>query len=110
MGAETITERTDAFHKFLNLIASSDKLLYSDYFHAFLCSDEQNEAVSYIKLGKYDEAAPLLETIFYIREKLVTISHVTVLECVVELVACPLLLRQTKMPTGIRLWLLSASS
>ena len=50
--AETITERTDAFHKFLNLIASSDKLLYSDYFHAFLCSDEQNEAVSYIKLGK----------------------------------------------------------
>jgi len=86
--AETITERTDAFHKFLNLIASSDKLLYSDYFHAFLCSDEQNEAVSYIKLGKYDDAAPLLETIFYIREKLVTISHVTVLECVVELVAC----------------------
>jgi len=86
--AETITERTDAFHKFLNLIASSDKLLYSDYFHAFLCSDEQNEAVSYIKLGKYEDAAPLLETIFYIREKLVTISHVTVLECVVELVAC----------------------
>ena len=37
---------------------------------------------------RYDEAAPLLETIFYIREKLVTISHVTVLECVVELVAC----------------------
>jgi hypothetical protein len=37
---------------------------------------------------RYEEAAPLLETIFYIREKLVTISHVTVLECVVELVAC----------------------
>jgi len=86
--AEVITERTDAFHKFLNLIAQNDKLLYSDYFHAFLCSDEQNEAVSYIKLGKYADAAPLLETIFYIREKLVTISHVTVLECVVELVAC----------------------
>jgi len=86
--AEIITERTDAFHKFLNLIATSDKLLYSDYFHAFLCSDEQNEAVSYIKLGKYEEAAPLLETIFYIREKLVTISHVSVLECLVELVAC----------------------
>merc|ERR1712240_284262 len=60
--AEVITERTDAFHKFLNLIAQNDKLLYSDYFHAFLCSDEQNEAVSYIKLGKYDEAAPLLVT------------------------------------------------
>lgn len=86
--AEVITERTDAFHKFLNLIAASDKLLYSDYFHAFLCSDEQNEAVSFIKLGKYQEAAPLLETIFYIREKLVTISHVSVLECVMELVAC----------------------
>merc|ERR1719431_825889 len=86
--AEVITERTDAFHKFLNLIAQNDKLLYSDYFHAFLCSEEQNEAVSYIKLGKYSDAAPLLETIFYIREKLVTISHVTVLECVVELVAC----------------------
>jgi len=86
--AEVITERTDAFHKFLNMIAQNDKLLYSDYFHAFLCSDEQNEAVSYIKLGKYSDAAPLLETIFYIREKLVTISHVTVLECVVELVAC----------------------
>jgi len=40
--AEVITERTDAFHKFLNLIAVCDKLLYSDYFHAFLCSDEQN--------------------------------------------------------------------
>ena len=37
---------------------------------------------------RYSDAAPLLETIFYIREKLVTISHVTVLECVVELVAC----------------------
>lgn len=86
--AEVITERTDAFHKFLNMIAQNDKLLYSDYFHAFLCSDEQNEAVSFIKLGKYSDAAPLLETIFYIREKLVTISHVTVLECVVELVAC----------------------
>jgi len=86
--AEVITERTDAFHKFLNLIAQNDKLLYSDYFHAFLCSEEQNEAVSYIKLGKYSDAAPLLESIFYIREKLVTISHVTVLECVVELVAC----------------------
>jgi len=86
--AEVITERTDAFHKFLNLIACSDKLLYSDYFHAFLCSDEQNEAVSFIKLGKFEEASPLLETIFYIREKLVTISHVTVLECLIELVAC----------------------
>jgi len=86
--AEVITERTDAFHKFLNLIAMSDKLLYSDYFHAFLCSDEQNEAVSLIKLGKYGEAAPLLETIFYIREKLLTISHSSVLESVVELVAC----------------------
>ena len=50
--AEVITERTDAFHKFLNLIAQNDKLLYSDHFHAFLCSDEQNEAVSNIKLGK----------------------------------------------------------
>jgi len=86
--AEVITERTDAFHKFLNLIAQNDKLLYSDYFHAFLCSDEQNEAVSNIKLGKYEDAAPLLEIIFYIREKLVTICHVTVLECLIELVAC----------------------
>lgn len=86
--AEVITERTDAFHKFLNLIAQNDKLLYSDYFHAFLCSDEQNEAVSNIKLGKYDDAAPLLEIIFYIREKLVTICHVSVLECLIELVAC----------------------
>lgn len=86
--AEVITERTDAFHKFLNLIAVCDKLLYSDYFHAFLCSDEQNEAVSYIKLGRYSDAAPLLETIFYVREKLVTISHVSVLEVLIELVAC----------------------
>jgi hypothetical protein len=86
--AETITERTDAFHKFLNLIAANDKLLYSDYFHAFLCSDEQNEAVSYIKLGRYSDAAPLLETIFYVREKLVTISHVSVLEVLIELVGC----------------------
>merc|ERR1719334_2768227 len=39
-------------------------------------------------ISSLENAAPLLETIFYIREKLVTISHVSVLECVVELVAC----------------------
>jgi len=86
--AEVISERTDAFHRFLNLIANNDKLLYSDYFHAFMCTEEQNEAVSYIKLGRYHEAAPLLETIFYIREKMFTLSHISVLECVIELVAC----------------------
>jgi len=86
--AEVISERTDAFHRFLNLIANNDKLLYSDYFHAFMCTEEQNEAVSYIKLGRFHEAAPLLETIFYIREKMFTLSHICVLECVVELVAC----------------------
>jgi len=86
--AEVISERTDAFHKFLNLVAVSDKLLYSDYFHGFLCSEEQNEAVSYIKMAQYSEAAPLLETIFYVREKLFTLSHIAVLECVIELVAC----------------------
>ena len=37
---------------------------------------------------RYEDAAPLLEIIFYIREKLVTICHVTVLECLIELVAC----------------------
>ena len=46
------------------------------------------EKVKTIFPVRYSDAAPLLETIFYIREKLVTISHVTVLECVVELVAC----------------------
>jgi hypothetical protein len=86
--AEVISERTDAFHRFLNLIANNDKLLYSDYFHAFMCTEEQNEAVSYIKLGRYHEAGPLLETIFYIREKMFTLSHISVLECVIELVAC----------------------
>ena len=44
-----------------------EQLLYSEYFHGFLCSEEQNEAVSNIKLGQYSEAAPLLETIFYVR-------------------------------------------
>ena len=29
-----------------------------------------------------------MEVIFYIREKLVTICHVSVLECLIELVAC----------------------
>ena len=43
------------------------QLLYSEYFHGFLCSEEQNEAVSNIKLGQYSDAAPLLETIFYVR-------------------------------------------
>ena len=37
---------------------------------------------------RYEDAAPLLEIIFYIREKLVTICHVSVLECLIELVAC----------------------
>ena len=44
--------------------------------------------MSNIKLGKYEDAAPLLEIIFYIREKMVTICHVSVLECLIELVAC----------------------
>ena len=39
-------------------------------------------------LLRFGEAAPLLEVIFYIREKLVTICHVSVLECLIELVAC----------------------
>jgi len=106
--AEVITERTDAFHRFLNLIAQNDKLLYSEYFHAFLCSDEQNEAVSNIKLGKYGEAAPLLEVIFYIREKLVTICHVSVLECLIELVAC--LAEVESYESAFRYCLVSAQS
>ena len=74
--AEVISERTEAFHKFLNLISSCDSLLYSDYFYSFLTSEEHNEAVSHIKLGKYGDAVPLLETIFYIREKLLTASNI----------------------------------
>ena len=86
--AQIVTERTDAFHKMLNLIAASDRLLYSECFQRFLCKTELSEAVSYIKLGKFKEAAGLLETIFYIREKLLTVSHITVFETVMELVAC----------------------
>ena len=37
---------------------------------------------------RYADAAPQLEIIFYIREKLVTICHVSVMECLIELVAC----------------------
>jgi len=47
-----ISERTDAFHKFLNLIANCDNLLYSDYFYSFLSSEEHNEAVSHLKLAR----------------------------------------------------------
>lgn len=50
--AEVITERTEAFHKLLNLIANCDNLLYSDYFYAFLSSEEHNEAVSHMKLAR----------------------------------------------------------
>lgn len=50
--AEVITERTEAFHKFLNQIANCDNLLYSDYFYSFLSSEEHNEAVSHIKLSR----------------------------------------------------------
>merc|ERR1719242_979911 len=106
--AEVITERTEDFHKFLNLIAQNDKLLYSEYFHAFLSSDEQNEAVSNIKLGKYAEAAPQLEIIFYIREKLVTICHVSVMECLIELVAC--LAHMESWDSAYRYSLVSAQS
>ncbi len=59
--AEVISERTDAFNKFLTLIANCDSLLYSDYFYSFLSSEEHNEAVSHIKLGRYGDAVPLLE-------------------------------------------------
>ena len=86
--AEVISERTEAFHKFLNLISSCDSLLYSDYFYSFLTSEEHNEAVSHIKLGRYDEAVNLLETIFHIREKLLTATNIMVLMCLCELVAC----------------------
>lgn len=82
-----ISERTEAFHKFLNLIANCDNLLYSRYFYDFLSSEEHNEAVSHIKLGRYEEAAPLLENIFYVREKLLTIGSPEVLQCLCELVA-----------------------
>ena len=86
--AEVISERTDAFHKFLNLIANCDNLLYSDYFYSFLSSEEHNEAVSHLKLARYAEATPLLESIFYVREKLLSIASIHVLLCVCELVAC----------------------
>jgi len=86
--AEVISERTEAFHKFLNLISSCDSLLYSDYFYSFLTSEEHNEAVSHIKLGRYGEAVNLLETIFHIREKLLTATNIMVLMCLCELVAC----------------------
>lgn len=86
--AEVISERTEAFHKFLNLMSNCDSLLYSDYFYSFLTSEEHNEAVSHIKLGRFGEAVPLLETIFHIREKLLTASNIMVLLCLCELVAC----------------------
>ena len=38
-------------------------------------------------LFRYEEAHPLLENIFYVREKLLTISNVHVLQCLCELVA-----------------------
>ena len=41
-----------------------------------------------MELGKFKEAAELLETIFFIREKLLTVSHITVFETVMEMVAC----------------------
>merc|ERR1712018_1015896 len=86
--AEVISERTETFHKFLNLMSNCDSLLYSDYFYSFLTSEEHNEAVSHIKLGRFGEAVPLLETIFHIREKLLTASNIMVLLCLCELVAC----------------------
>ena len=86
--ARTVTERTNAFHKLLNLIANTDNILYSECFQRFLYQAELSEAVSNLKLGKFKEAAHLLETIFYIKEKLLTVSHVTVFEALMELVAC----------------------
>ena len=74
----TFSQGTEAFHKFLNLISSCDSLLYSDYFYSFLTSEEHNEAVSHIKLGRYGEAVNLLETIFHIREKLLTATNIMV--------------------------------
>ena len=85
--AEVITERTEAFHKFLNVIAGCENLLYSDYFYSFLSSEEHNEAVSHIKLSRFEEAFPLLESIFAVREKLLTIANAHVLQCLCELVA-----------------------
>ena len=36
---------------------------------------------------RYEEAVPLLEGIFKVREKLLTLSHMSVLQCLCELVA-----------------------
>ena len=62
--AEVISERTDAFHKFLNLIANCDNLLYSDYFYSFLSSEEHNEAVSHLKLARYINNKVLYELLY----------------------------------------------
>ena len=51
-------------------------------------SDIRNNTIDNTIPLRYEDAAPLLEIIFYIREKLVTICHVSVLECLIELVAC----------------------
>ena len=86
--AEVITERTEAFHRFLNLIANCENLLYSEYFYSFLSSEEHNEAVSHIKLGRFEEAVPLLESLFAVQERLLTVSSPHALQCLCELVAC----------------------
>ena len=74
----SILRHPEAIYNFLNLISSCDSLLYSDYFYSFLTSEEHNEAVSHIKLGRYGEAVNLLETIFHIREKLLTATNIMV--------------------------------
>ena len=56
---------------------------------SFLIMDIRNIlGEKYTQIGfRYEEAAPLLENIFYVREKLLTISNLHVLQCLCELVA-----------------------
>ena len=87
LNEEQIAERAKGLENYLNLICSSE-LVNSHVFEEFLTRREHNLAFSRINTKLFGDAAILLENIFHIKEKLLTISNISVFDCLVELTAC----------------------
>ena len=87
LNPEQIAERAKGFESYLNLISSSE-LVNSRMFEEFLTLKEYKLSVSHINTKLFGDAAILLENIFHIKEKLLTISNISVFDCLVDLTAC----------------------
>eukprot|EP00092_Neocalanus_flemingeri_P003685 GFUD01003961.1.p1 GENE.GFUD01003961.1~~GFUD01003961.1.p1 ORF type:complete len:364 (+),score=80.75 GFUD01003961.1:129-1220(+) len=104
---EQIAKRAKGLETYLNLISSSE-LVNSYVFEEFLTQKEHNLALSQLNTKLFGDAAILLENVFHTKEKLLTISNISVLNCLVELTAC--LVEFETYETAFKYCLLSVQS